>query len=66
MNNTLALISAFIGGALVGGAVALLTAPEKGEVTRSKIADSLRRRGILSEDIDVEALVAKLAEELDD
>ncbi len=66
MNNTVALISAFLGGALVGAAVALLTAPEKGEVTRSKITDSLRRRGILSEEIDVDALVAKLAEELDD
>ena len=66
MNNTLALISAFLGGAIVGASVALLTAPEKGEVTRSRIVETLRRRGILAEDIAVEALVAKLADELDD
>lgn len=34
---------AFIGGALVGAAVALLLAPEKGEVTRKKIIDSAEK-----------------------
>lgn len=34
---------AFIGGALVGAAVALLLAPEKGEVTRKKILDTVEK-----------------------
>ena len=52
MNNTLGLISAFIGGAVVGAGAALLFAPEKGEDLR---------RGTR-----VDAPVEKLTRELDD
>ena len=34
---------AFLGGALVGAAVALLLAPEKGEVTRKKIIEKTEK-----------------------
>jgi gas vesicle protein len=69
MNNTVALVSAFLGGAAVGAAIALLTAPEKGEVTREKLIKALRHRGILAEedeDVEVDELVSRLAAELDE
>ena len=37
---------AFLGGAAVGAAVGILFAPEKGEDTRHKIAEILRKKGI--------------------
>ncbi|GAY30137.1 hypothetical protein IMSAGC014_00581 [Bacteroidaceae bacterium] len=40
------LFVAFLGGAVVGAAAGVLFAPEKGEDTRKKIADALRRKGI--------------------
>ena len=38
-------LAAFLGGAVVGAAVGILFAPEKGEDTRQKIADILRKKG---------------------
>ena len=66
MNNTLGLISAFIGGAVVGAGAALLFAPEKGEDLRRRIRDILHERGMLCSEADVDALVEKLTRELDD
>ena len=65
MNNTLGLISAFLGGAIVGAGAALLFAPEKGEDLRKRIADIHRRKGIICSDSDVDALVEKLTKELE-
>ena len=65
MNNTLGLISAFIGGALVGAGAALLFAPEKGEDLRGRICGILRSRGIICSESDVDALVEQLTQELD-
>ena len=44
MNNSLGIISAFLGGALVGTAAALLFAPEKGEDLREIGRASCRER----------------------
>lgn len=59
--RALTLISAFIGGAIVGCGAALLFAPEKGEDVRNKICDLLKRKGIKISDKEVDALVAELA-----
>lgn len=66
MNNTLGLISAFIGGAIVGAGAAVLFAPEKGEDLRRRICNILREKGIMCSETDVDALVEKLTKELDD
>lgn len=66
MNDSLGLISAFLGGAVVGAAVALLFAPEKGEDLRERICKILRRNGVVCSEKDVDALVARLTKELDE
>jgi gas vesicle protein len=65
MNNTLGLISAFLGGAIVGAGIALLYAPEKGSDLRAKIVEILRSKGIICSDSDVDELVEKLAKDLE-
>lgn len=66
MNSTTALIASFLGGAIAGACAALLLAPESGEDLRKRIADILRKRGILCTEQDIDALVEKLTEELHD
>lgn len=59
--KSLNILYAFLGGALVGCAAALLFAPEKGEDLRGKICDLIKRKGIKISDAEVDALVAELA-----
>ncbi len=59
--RALTLISAFVGGAIVGCGAALLFAPEKGSDVRNKICELLKRKGIKISDQEVDALVAELA-----
>lgn len=59
--RALTLISAFLGGAIVGCGAALLLTPEKGSDVRTRICKILRKRGIKISDEEVDALVAELA-----
>ena len=54
---------AFLGGAAVGAAVGILFAPEKGEDTRHKIAEILRKKGIRLNRSEMENLVDEIAAE---
>ena len=65
-HNYVKLIYAFIGGAIVGAGAAVLFAPEKGEDVRARIADLLRKKGILCSDNEIDALVEQLTTEIDD
>lgn len=59
--KALTLISAFLGGAIVGCGAALLFAPEKGEDVRERLAKLLKKKGIKISDKEVDELVAELA-----
>ena len=60
MKNSMGLIAAFLGGAIVGGALGLLFAPESGDETRKKIVDALEKRGIKLNKDDMEDLVDEI------
>ena len=55
---------AFLGGAAVGAAVGILFAPEKGEDTRHKIAEILRKKGSRLNRSEMENLVDEIAAEI--
>lgn len=59
--KALTLISAFVGGAIVGCGAALLFAPEKGTDVRSRISDILKKHGCHCSDDEVDALIAELS-----
>ena len=60
------LISAFLGGAIVGCAVAVLFAPEKGSDLRTKIKDILKSTGITFTDDEVEALISQITAQIEE
>lgn len=56
-------LAAFLGGALVGTAAALLFAPQSGEDTRYKIREVLKKYGLIKpedEDEIIEQIVAEV------
>lgn len=64
--SNLSLLYAFLGGAIVGAGAAVLFAPEKGADLRARIADLLRKKGIICSDDEIDALVEQLTTQIDD
>ena len=57
-------LAAFLGGAAVGAALGILFAPERGEDTRHKITEILRKKGIKLHRSEMENLVDEIAAEM--
>lgn len=57
---------AFIGGAIIGGAAAILFAPEPGSEMRARVKRILKKKGIDFSDDDVEDLVDQISMEIED
>jgi len=64
MKNSFGLLSAFVGGAFIGGVFGILFAPKSGEVTRTKIVESLDKRGIKLSKKEMDDLVDEIKTEI--
>ena len=66
MNNSLSILYAFIGGAVIGASAAVLFAPSKGTDLRAKIKETLQKKGIICTQSEIDALVEQLTADIDD
>ena len=66
MKDLAKLFAAFAGGALVGAAVALLTAPKSGAETRAQIIALAKEKGLYLDHNEWDAFVAKVKARLHD
>ena len=66
MNNSLSILYAFIGGALIGASAAVLFAASKGTDLRAKIKETLQKKGIICTQSEIDALVEQLTADIDD
>jgi len=62
--KNLNVFAALLGGAAIGAALGVLFAPEKGEDTRKKIAEILRKKGIKLNRSEMNDLVSEIAAEI--
>ena len=59
--KNIGLLYAFLGGAVVGCATALVFAPEKGSDLRARIVAMLNKKGVKISDAEIDQLVAELS-----
>ena len=64
--KALNLLYAFLGGAIVGCATAVLFAPEKGTDLRNRIKTLLKKKGIDFTDDEVEALISQITAQIEE
>ena len=64
MKNSFCILAAFLGGAVLGGTLGVLFAPEKGDETRKKIMEALEKRGIKLSKTDMDDLVDEIKSEV--
>ena len=57
-------MAAFVGGAIAGAALGILFAPEKGDDTRAKIAEAVKKSGAKLNKEEFNKLVSSLQEKL--
>ena len=62
--KNLNVFAALLGGAAIGAALGVLFAPEKGEDTRKKIAEILRKKGIKLNRSEMKDHVREIAAEI--
>lgn len=62
-NSSNGVVGAFIGGALMGFAAAILYAPMKGTDLRSLLKKKFSEHSIILSDIEVDELIARLEED---
>ena len=62
----LGILYAFLGGAIVGCATAMLFAPEKGSDLRSRIKDMFKKKGFDVSDDEVERLVRQISAQIEE
>lgn len=56
-------MGAFLGGAIMGFAAAILFAPQRGETLRRRLKEKLSEQSIILSDSEVEELIARLEED---
>lgn len=64
--KNLGILYAFLGGAVVGCATAMIFAPEKGSDLRKRIKNILKKKGIDFSDDEVEELVEQITAQIED
>ena len=65
MKNSVGVFAAFLGGAIVGGVLGILFAPESGDETRKKIVAALEKRGVKLSKSEMDDLVDEIKSQVE-